>query len=29
VTQMPSLPFYDGIRGDPQFTALLERMGLT
>ncbi len=28
VTHLPSMPFYDGIRNDPRFTALLVRMNL-
>ncbi|MEK7405913.1 MAG: hypothetical protein AAB225_12465 [Acidobacteriota bacterium] len=28
VTHMPSMPIYDGIRGDPRFQKLLDRMGL-
>jgi len=28
VTHLPSMPFYDGIRDDPRFTALLVRMNL-
>jgi len=28
VTHMPSMPLYDGIRGDPRFHALLARMRL-
>lgn len=27
-TQLPSMPLYDGIRGDPRFQALLRRMNL-
>ena len=28
VTHLPSMPLYDGIRGDPRFKALLARMNL-
>jgi hypothetical protein len=28
VTHLPSMPFYDGIRDDPRFQALLAKMDL-
>jgi len=28
VTHLPSMPLYDGLRGDPRFPGLLARMGL-
>jgi hypothetical protein len=28
VTHLPSMPLYDGIRGDPRFQTLLAKMGL-
>jgi hypothetical protein len=28
VTHLPSMPFYDGLRGDPRFPDLLARMHL-